>query len=235
MIFCKHSFTSMQHKKLFHITSTQLNLMQFFDDNKAWGENEVKHGRAWTKEELRIKSSSDLHKLWYILLKERNMLMTMEHEYKRLNRLFMSPERADKVQISMNNLEEIIKERNNAYYEIEAGESVYVHEREEINTQLGVKVVYRTQEYFATKEKNYDWRVKRRYLGSNSISKFLRLYREKILLGKTREKNLNRNKVVNLMKRFPETNIQLLRKMFPGVDVDNILKRDMARGHYVRE
>jgi large subunit ribosomal protein L47 len=39
-------------------------LMEFFDDKKNWGENEVKVGRSWKKEELRIKSNSDLHKLW---------------------------------------------------------------------------------------------------------------------------------------------------------------------------
>lgn len=39
--------------------------MEFFDDPKNWGEMEVKCGRAWTIDELRIKSNSDLHKLWY--------------------------------------------------------------------------------------------------------------------------------------------------------------------------
>lgn len=33
----------------------------------------------------------------YVLLKERNMLMTMEEEYKRQSELFPSPERLEKV------------------------------------------------------------------------------------------------------------------------------------------
>lgn len=38
--------------------------MEFFDDKKNWGAQEVKCGRAWNVEELRLKSNSDLHKLW---------------------------------------------------------------------------------------------------------------------------------------------------------------------------
>lgn len=71
--------------------------MEFFDDKKNWNEKEVRCGRAWQPDELRIKSNSDLHKIWYILLKERNMLLTMEHEYEEKFELFPSPERLDKV------------------------------------------------------------------------------------------------------------------------------------------
>lgn len=71
--------------------------MEFFDNPKSWGENEVKHGRQWTADELRLKSNTDLHKLWYVLLKERNMLLTMEHEANDLMEYFPSPERIDKV------------------------------------------------------------------------------------------------------------------------------------------
>ena len=54
-------------------------------------------GRPWRVDELRIKSNSDLHKLWYVLLKERNMLLTMQHEYERQCELFPNPERIEKV------------------------------------------------------------------------------------------------------------------------------------------
>ena len=38
--------------------------MEFFDDSKNMGATEVKSGRSWTLDELRLKSNVDLHKLW---------------------------------------------------------------------------------------------------------------------------------------------------------------------------
>ena len=42
-------------------------------------------GRAWNAVELRRKSFKDLHTLWYILLRERNLLATQRAEAKRLD------------------------------------------------------------------------------------------------------------------------------------------------------
>ena len=72
-------------------------LDEFFDNPKNWGETEVKAGRPWRLDELRRKSSLDLHSLWYILLKERNMLMTMEEEHWRRLENMPNPERFEKV------------------------------------------------------------------------------------------------------------------------------------------
>jgi large subunit ribosomal protein L47 len=49
------------------------------------------------KEELRLKSNGNLHKLWYVLLKERNMLLTMEHAHKIRHYQMPNPERLDRV------------------------------------------------------------------------------------------------------------------------------------------
>jgi hypothetical protein len=50
----------------------------------------VKPGRSWLKDELRIKSNKDLHQLWFVLLKECKMLLTMEHECKEMGKKSLS-------------------------------------------------------------------------------------------------------------------------------------------------
>lgn len=105
-----------------HSTVPRFDLIEFFDDKKNWGKNEIRCGRSWRLDELRIKSNSDLHKLWYVLLKEKNMLLTMEHECERAYELFPNPERVDKVQESMDNLETVVRERNKAYHMLETGQ-----------------------------------------------------------------------------------------------------------------
>jgi len=51
------------------------------------------------------------------------MLMTMEEACKKTNEIFPNPERLDKIQDSMNNLESIVRERNRAYHLLETGET----------------------------------------------------------------------------------------------------------------
>jgi large subunit ribosomal protein L47 len=68
-------------------------------------------GRAWTSQELRRKSYEDLHKLWYVLYMERNMLMT-ENQLSRRRQLMMpQPQRLKKVQKSMGAVKQVLGER----------------------------------------------------------------------------------------------------------------------------
>jgi Mitochondrial 39-S ribosomal protein L47 (MRP-L47) len=61
--------TLSQAPRWFGLSAPRQDLSEFFEEESARGEQKVRVGRAWKKDELRLKSSEDLHKLWYILLK----------------------------------------------------------------------------------------------------------------------------------------------------------------------
>lgn len=61
-----YNYGSFRTSKQSISTSTRLfDLKEFFEPKDNWGASEIKSGRTWTKDDLRIKSNEDLHKLWY--------------------------------------------------------------------------------------------------------------------------------------------------------------------------
>jgi large subunit ribosomal protein L47 len=72
---------------------------------------QTKTGRSWRPEELRLKSHSDLHKLWYVLLKEKNKLKSDFLLCKQMNQIFYGHQDLGKIQLSMSRLLTIVNER----------------------------------------------------------------------------------------------------------------------------
>ncbi|XP_053602764.1 large ribosomal subunit protein uL29m [Plodia interpunctella] len=217
-----------------HTSSVSLDLMEFFDSKKNWTETNIKVGRAWKLDELRIKSNTDLHKLWYVLLKERNMLYTMEHEYKEQMHSFPNPERIDKVQESMNNIETVVRERNIAYYKLETGET---GERpvEDVVNMFGLPEKYEKSEYYLPKFMNTRWvrpYLQHGLINSIAVKKFYRLYKEKLHNQERRARNRDYNHVQHLLKRFPNMNMETLKAEYPNVDIEKAKRTKKARGHF---
>ncbi|XP_071696214.1 uncharacterized protein [Rutidosis leptorrhynchoides] len=87
-------------------------LEEFFElDRNPEEEKPVVYGRSWKASELRLKSWDDLQKLWYVLLKEKNMLMTQRQMLHAQNLRFPNPERLPKVRKSMCRIKHVLTER----------------------------------------------------------------------------------------------------------------------------
>ncbi|CAH0394835.1 unnamed protein product [Bemisia tabaci] len=205
-----------------HTTSPKLDLSEFFEDKKNWTKDNIQVGRAYNQAELRLKSNSDLHKLWFVLLKEQNMLLTMEHFYKQNHALFPNPERIDKVKISMQNLEEVVRERNRAYWQLEVGES---GERpgEERHNQIGLRFFYRKFEHNIPCEAHKKWaRHHTHQYRDKEVRRFLLLLNEKRWQEKRRALNRNRRAVRTILRRYPDVDREALAAKYPDVDADHI-------------
>ncbi|KAI9305508.1 mitochondrial 39-S ribosomal protein L47 (MRP-L47)-domain-containing protein [Cunninghamella echinulata] len=98
-------------------TTKSTGLNQFFENGEALPK-QVWTGRAWKASELRLKSFEDLHKLWYVLLKERNLLATQQEEASRLKlhrSVWSNRGRVKKCQKSMARIKFVLNERQRAY------------------------------------------------------------------------------------------------------------------------
>jgi len=193
---------------------------------------EVKHGRGWRVEELRQKSNEDIHKLWYVLLKELNMLLTMEHASKEECVLFPSPERLDRVRDSMAHIEEVVRERNVAYHLLETGET---GERPSavVKTALGRMEHRQFTEHAVPREFNPDHQ-KFTYQHHPKLDELNKLMDEKEMLDKEDEKKWERQHICRLIAQFPDMDLEALKEQYPDHDIEAYRRHPDSRGHHDR-
>ncbi|RPA86932.1 MRP-L47-domain-containing protein [Ascobolus immersus RN42] len=104
------------------ITAPDHGLWDFFPTKSSLRtpEEDASHGRAWHVSELRNKSFEDLHKLWYICVKERNVIATQAHERDRLKPGygdFEAQTRDKTVKKTMSGIRNVLIERHHAWTE----------------------------------------------------------------------------------------------------------------------
>lgn len=203
-------------QRVLHTTPGLQGLDEFFDDPKHYGETAVKSGRAWRPDELRLKANSDLHKLWYVLLKERNMLYTMQEAAKNEKEVMPSPERIDKVEESMANLENIVRERNKAYWQLEVspcatGERPSVFRRD----IFGRHRWHRCSQHIVPYNRNYHFRNTRGPGKLDETDWFFQKNREI----QRKHYNYKRSKTArylrDLFRRFPDADADYIAELHP--------------------
>ncbi|XP_039016740.1 39S ribosomal protein L47, mitochondrial-like isoform X2 [Hibiscus syriacus] len=86
-------------------------LEQFFEADRNLDDQKTCLRSKLKASELRLKSWDDLHKLWYVLLKEKNMLMTQRQMLQAQNLRFPNPERIPKARKSMCRIKQVLTER----------------------------------------------------------------------------------------------------------------------------
>ncbi|KAG8193902.1 hypothetical protein JTE90_011460 [Oedothorax gibbosus] len=218
----KYRPTEVKVVRNFHVSSRRRDLMEFFDDSQSWGEDEVRSGREWKIDELRIKSNSDLHKLWFVLYKEKNMLLTMEHAAKKASEYFPNPERIDRVEISMENLEAVVRERNEAYYLLETGktgERPHAYKEDPFGRFECVPL----EEHLIPMKENKKFLEEDLFPTMETVNptlpEFLLKLKEKERLKARFDRRMQRRHVKKLLKAFPNLDMEALQNEYPDIDV----------------
>ncbi|XP_030647420.1 large ribosomal subunit protein uL29m [Chanos chanos] len=189
--------------RLLHTSTIRMGLEEFFDIPENWGEPTVKSGAPWTAKQLRLKSNEDLHKLWYVLLKEKNMLLSIEQEAKRQRVQMPSPERIKKVERSMTRLDTVVQEREDALRLLQTGQ-------EKARPGAWRKNMFGKNLWHRFKEYPIPWHLNKRYKRTSYftpsfVSPYTRLFIEKQLKAKMRKQRRERQERQKLAKIFPKT------------------------------
>ena len=96
-------------------STSRTGLEEFYDTKHHLAMAEPVAGRAWLAGELRRKSFEDLHKLWFVLYRERNMLLTEQARARRHGMRLARLDRKGKVQKSMARIKAVLADRHKTY------------------------------------------------------------------------------------------------------------------------
>lgn len=120
-------------KRFFSISTLNRGLEEFFESNQKWmwREKEGAVGRPWTCAYLRLKSFDDLHKLWWICIKEQNKLESQKMEANRFRMIFPFKNRLFDLRRSMSRIKRVLWERWITYQQ-----AVYLINRETKRLEL---------------------------------------------------------------------------------------------------
>ncbi|GMR48596.1 hypothetical protein PMAYCL1PPCAC_18791, partial [Pristionchus mayeri] len=128
----------------------------FFDEEPNFNQSELRPrkrpGRSWTPDELRLKGNTDLHALWFVCLKERNMLLTMQKAYVSKARHMPNPERLDRVEETMEAIKLVIDERDEAVLRLETGDGARPPQRT-VTSFMGFTYKQEATEHLTNDEK----------------------------------------------------------------------------------
>ncbi|TRY89290.1 hypothetical protein DNTS_003459 [Danionella cerebrum] len=193
---------SLVNIRAFHTSYARKGLEEFFDLPENWGEENVKSGAPWTAEQLRAKSNEDLHKLWYVLLKEQNMLLTMDKESRRQGVAMPSPERLKKVERSMKRLDLVVKEREDALRLLQTGQE-YGRPGEYRKNVFGKTIWYVFKEHPIPWYLNSRYK-KRQFYEPYYVAPFVRLRIEQDMKNRARRQNRERQNKEKLALMFPK-------------------------------
>lgn len=118
-IMVSRTILSMNQQAKIHQSMIRKGLEEFFENGQSLPVFDPAakkiFGRAWCANELRRKSFEDLHKLWWVLIKEMNLLSTQKSEAKRMGQRWFGMHRVHKCRLSMARIKTILTERNNLH------------------------------------------------------------------------------------------------------------------------
>uniref|UniRef100_UPI0037E7F1E1 large ribosomal subunit protein uL29m n=1 Tax=Semicossyphus pulcher TaxID=241346 RepID=UPI0037E7F1E1 len=197
--------SSVAQCRALHTTISRRGLEEFFDLPENWGETTVKSGGPWTAKQLRTKSNEDLHSLWYVLLKEKNMLLTLQQEARRQRVPMPSPERLRKVERSMIRLETVVNERETALRLLQTGQEKGRPGAWRRNI-FGHAYWYRFKEYAIPWYMNKRYKIKKFYT-PQFVEPHIRLRIDQHLRDRVRKANFKKQTQAKLEEKFPQMKV----------------------------